>query len=271
MRSALPFSISDIASEDADIRAGQALVEKLFICTTPRCAGHTLCADLRSAGIGVPAEYFGPQLARPIANRFGLKIDEKSGMPMESHAYAERLMSLRSNGGVFSAKLFFRDLRHVRRSFPDMGNVTYLFLRRSDLVSQTISPFALLLSEKPFDSDERIETGLGTIPRTRDSALEIYRWLVRQNLLWRDHLSTKSRVFMLETETFLRDRRAAVAALLRLMGKHLPNVDPSSQQGAYQVDRELKLQLEDEFGHAIRDIDALQAPFNPPPNAVPVC
>ena len=120
-----------------DRTSTQAAEQTLIICSAPRTGSYELCRYLLAAGIGVPHEYFNPNYARRLGERWGLS---KSPLePSELSRYIEVLRRRRAQGGVFATKLQFqqfnRNLRneHGRRLFEG-AIVVHLF--RPDAAAQ---------------------------------------------------------------------------------------------------------------------------------------
>jgi LPS sulfotransferase NodH len=102
----------------------------LIICSAPRTGSYELCRYLLAAGIGVPHEYFNPNYARRLGERWGF-----SKSPLEASElsrYIKALRRRRAKGGVFATKLQFPhfnlNLRneHGRRLFEG-ATVVHLF------------------------------------------------------------------------------------------------------------------------------------------------
>jgi LPS sulfotransferase NodH len=88
---------------------------KLFICTTPRTAGHTFCHALRGRGWGVPTEYFHPDMALPL-QRLWLASPPADWAVARGRAdeYGQLLLTRRSPNRVFGAKIFPADVPYAQ-------------------------------------------------------------------------------------------------------------------------------------------------------------
>ena len=116
-----------------------------------------------NAGIGIPHEYFNPIVMRQMAPRLGLESDirELTWLP---HAWKDRLLfrrrraraaelvflrkylrfllARRCQGGVFAAKVHFRDFRRtLNNSIGDalLENTLFIQLYREDILKQAVS------------------------------------------------------------------------------------------------------------------------------------
>jgi len=123
-----------------DRTSTQAAEQTLIICSAPRTGSYELCRYLLAAGIGVPHEYFNPNYARRLGERWGLS---KSPLePSELSRYIEVLRRRRAQGGVFATKLQFPQFNwslrneHGRRLFEG-AIVVHLF--RPDAAAQFAS------------------------------------------------------------------------------------------------------------------------------------
>jgi len=156
------YTERQISSELLDQPEFPGLPRKVFICSTPRSGSYLLCRAMINAGLGVPHEYFNPIVIRQIAPRFGLReeignlrwwprgrLDRLSLRRSERAAEAEflekylrALMSKRCQGGVFAAKMHYRDYRKVLdnpvgRRLLDGG--LFIHLYRDDMLKQAVS------------------------------------------------------------------------------------------------------------------------------------
>src|SRR5215471_19347539 len=60
----------DLIGPDFDRPAAASARRTLIICSGPRTGSSELCRYLIAAGIGVPHEYFNPEFAYPLAQRW---------------------------------------------------------------------------------------------------------------------------------------------------------------------------------------------------------
>lgn len=112
----------------------------LIICSAPRTASTELCRCLLAAGIGIPHEYFHPNYARQLGERWGFSRSPLE--PSELFRYIKALRHWRAQGGVFATKLQFPQFdlnlrnEHGRRLFEG-ATVVHLF--RPDATAQYAS------------------------------------------------------------------------------------------------------------------------------------
>jgi LPS sulfotransferase NodH len=136
---------------------------KLFICSTPRSGSYLLCRFMINAGLGVPHEYFNPVVIRQIAPRLGFE-EMIAGLTWWPRGRKDRLLLRRRNepaaeldfltqylrvllakrvqGGVFAAKIHFRDFRRtlnnpIGHNLLDGG--LFIHLYRQDMLKQAVS------------------------------------------------------------------------------------------------------------------------------------
>lgn len=130
----------DLIGPEYDRPSPQPADRTLIICSAPRTGSYELCRYLLAAGLGVPHEYFNPNYARRLGERWGFSKNPLE--PSELSRYIEALRCRRAQGGVFATKLQFpyfdRTLRnaHGRRLFEG-ATVVHLF--RPDAVAQYAS------------------------------------------------------------------------------------------------------------------------------------
>jgi LPS sulfotransferase NodH len=151
-----------ISSELLDQPAFSGEPKKIFICSTPRSGSYLLCRFMINAGLGVPHEYFNPIVIRQMAPRLGFEESIK-GLKWWPRGRKDRLMLRRKEraaefeflkkylpvliprrcrGGVFAAKIHFRDFRTVLDNpvghrLLDGGLFIYIY--RENLLMQTVS------------------------------------------------------------------------------------------------------------------------------------
>jgi LPS sulfotransferase NodH len=123
-----------------DQSSPQPAERTLIICSAPRTGSYELCRYLLAAGIGVPHEYFNPNYALRLGERWGFAKNPLE--PSELSRYIQALRRRRAQSGLFAAKLQFphfdRILRneHGRRLFE---GATIVHLFRPDAAAQYAS------------------------------------------------------------------------------------------------------------------------------------
>jgi LPS sulfotransferase NodH len=134
-----PDSIELIGPE-FDRLSAESARRTLVICSAPRTGSWEIARHLIAAGIGVPHEYFNPNYARRLAERWVFTDDplSEAGLPR----YLSVLRRRRVQGDVFAVKLqFWQFDKYLRNSvgaalFEDACTV-HLF--RPDVASQYAS------------------------------------------------------------------------------------------------------------------------------------
>ncbi|HEY2808326.1 MAG TPA: Stf0 family sulfotransferase [Steroidobacteraceae bacterium] len=137
--------------------------KKILICSTPRSGSYFLCRQMINAGLGVPHEYFNPIVMQQMAPRLGLERDiqgltwwprgwrdrlllRRRGAPVAELAflrkYLQFLLARRCQGGIFAAKVHFRDFRRtLSNSIGDalLQNTLFIQIYREDILKQAVS------------------------------------------------------------------------------------------------------------------------------------
>ncbi|HEY1491048.1 MAG TPA: Stf0 family sulfotransferase [Steroidobacteraceae bacterium] len=137
--------------------------KKILICSTPRSGSYFLCRQMINAGLGVPHEYFNPIVMQQMAPRLGLEGDiqgltwwprgwkdrlllRRRGAPAAELAflrkYLQFLLARRCQGGIFAAKVHFRDFRRtLSNSVGDalLKNTLFIQIYREDILKQAVS------------------------------------------------------------------------------------------------------------------------------------
>jgi len=156
----------DLIGPRYDQRSSQPAQRTLIICSAPRTGSYELCRYLLAAGIGVPHEYFNPNYAFRLGERWGFA---KSPLqPSELARYIAMLRMRRGQNGVFATKVQFpqfeRSLRNeIGRQMFEGATVVHLF--RADAVAQYAS-YRSALETGCWDFSDRGTTK----PLTRDPA-----------------------------------------------------------------------------------------------------
>ena len=151
-----------ISSELLDQPAFSGEPKKVFICSTPRSGSYLLCRFMINAGLGVPHEYFNPIVIRQMAPRLGfeqsirglkwyprgrrdrllLRTKERAEEVDFLGKYLPVLIPRRCQGGVFAAKVHFRDFRTVLDNPVGHGlldGALFIYIYRENLLMQAVS------------------------------------------------------------------------------------------------------------------------------------
>jgi LPS sulfotransferase NodH len=187
------YSELQISSELLDQPEYAGKAKKIFICSTPRSGSYLLCRHMINAGLGVPHEYFNPVVMQQMAPRLGLSkdIDGLSWWPrgrmdrillrrrQEPAAelaflqeYLKILFARRCQGGVFAAKIHFRDFRRtldnpLGRDLLKDGLFVYLY--REDMLKQAVSEHVAQLTGR-WGIDDTVTTAPVADPDFFDTA-----------------------------------------------------------------------------------------------------
>jgi LPS sulfotransferase NodH len=272
----MSYGLQSSISAALDVKGIEPTAERtLLIATTPRTGGHFLCSRLAADGLGMPTEYFGPQLALPLLGRWtGEHFETLAEATPQASVYSQKLLSLRSPNTVFSAKLFFGDLRFLRKCFSQerLQQATYLFLVRQDIVAQTISLLALLKTGRAFDSEETIDfiNQIETIDQT--VAERTLNWIIQQNQMWCHYLATLSNVLWTDMETSIQRPDEIAHEIAHHMSIEVTPTPLRAETKRYQRDKDLKQSLDEHFSSHLRQFVRDQNyRFTPPQNARRVC
>jgi LPS sulfotransferase NodH len=130
----------DLIGPEFDRPSAEPARRTLIICSAPRTGSYGLARHLIAAGIGSPHEYFNPNYARRLAERWLFTENplSEAGLPH----YMNVLRRRRAQGGVFAAKLQFWQFDNYLRNpsgaalFED-ACIVHLF--RPDVANQYAS------------------------------------------------------------------------------------------------------------------------------------
>lgn len=227
--------------------------KKLFICSTPRSGSYLLCRYMINAGLGVPHEYFNPIVIQQIAPRlsFGHAARDLNWFPRgrrdrlllrraeRQHekeflaAYIRFLMTRRCQGGVFAAKMHFRDFVRVLDNQPGtdlLQDGLFVYLYREDMLRQAVSEHFAQLTGR-WGIDDTVTTPPVSSPNffdhdAIDRALED---LSEQDRGWRLFMARHGAVPMsISYEKLCEDPFAFVVAVARRLG-----IDPATLRQGY--------------------------------------
>jgi LPS sulfotransferase NodH len=190
-----PYDSNDAIESTDDLK-------RLIICTSPRTAGHALGNHIKVAGWGVPAEYFQPAQAVKLYARWF----QSDGIPSfnqinQNHQeYAKKLLELRSVNGIFSAKIFPYNYFFLKK-FIGSENNQYLHLERQDQFSHLISILTVMLTGRPFDSEEE-ETLICRLKNIDELGIhKVYKTLRSETEFWNNFFSKLDNASYLNIKT----------------------------------------------------------------------
>jgi LPS sulfotransferase NodH len=156
------YSELQISSEILDQPEFREAPRKVIICSTPRSGSYLLCRYMINAGLGVPHEYFNPIVIGQIAPRLGfddsinalrwmprgrkdllsLRRSERAAELDFLGKYLKVLIPRRCQGGVFAAKVHYRDFRRVLDNpagYDLLNGALFVHLYREDVLRQAVS------------------------------------------------------------------------------------------------------------------------------------
>jgi LPS sulfotransferase NodH len=230
-----------IGSEMLDMPVFAGEPKKIFICSTPRTGSYLLCRHMINAGLGVPHEYFNPIVMRQMAPRLGLERDisgltwwprgrkdrlllRRRGEPAAEIAFLEKylafLLARRCQGGVFAAKIHFRDFQRTLNNpvgHALLKDGLFIHLYREDMLKQAVSEHFGQLTGR-WGIDDTVTTAPAASPRFFDPAAvdRALNDLAEQDRGWRVFLARRGVAPMsISYERLCEDPFAFVEAIAR--------------------------------------------------------
>jgi LPS sulfotransferase NodH len=177
--------ILDLIGPEFDSESVEQPKKTLLICAAPRSGSYEMCRLLTAAGVGVPHEYFNPNYARQLADRWDLGPEPLAVRNLGR--YIDTLRCRRSAGEVFGVKLMYPQFNNTLRNrygaaLLDSAIVIHLF--RPDAVAQYESLHAAAATgrwdfsaarttePRPLNREKRVEEALSEIDAlmTHDSS-----------------------------------------------------------------------------------------------------
>jgi LPS sulfotransferase NodH len=194
----LRYTELQISSELLDQPEFTDQPKKIFICSTPRSGSYLLCRQMINAGLGIPHEYFNPIVMRQMAPRLGLESDIRGltwspSLGLESamrwkdrlllrrrrapaaelaflRKYLSFLLTRRCQGGIFAAKVHFRDYRKTLDNpigAELLKDTLFIQLYREDILKQAVSEHIAQLTGQ-WGIDESVTTTPAANPNFLD-------------------------------------------------------------------------------------------------------
>jgi LPS sulfotransferase NodH len=232
--------------------AGQP--RKILICSTPRSGSYLLCRQMINAGLGIPHEYFNPIVMRQMAPRLGLGSDirgltwwprswkdrlllrHRQGPAAELaflRKYLRFLLTKRCQGGIFAAKVHFRDYRRtLDNPVGDelLKDTLFIQLHREDILKQAVSEhFGQLTGQ--WGIDESVTTTPASNPNFLDPAAvdRAVNDLADQDRGWRVFFARRGIIPMcISYERLCEDPFSFLEAIARRIG-----IDPVTLRRGY--------------------------------------
>jgi LPS sulfotransferase NodH len=250
----LRYTELQISSELLDQPELVGRPKKIFICSTPRSGSYLLCRQMINAGLGVPHEYFNPIVMQQMAPRLGLESDirgltwwprtwkdrlllRRRGEPAAELAFLRKyvrfLLTRRCQGGIFAAKVHFRDYRRtLDNPVGDelLKDTLFIQLYREDLLKQAVSEhFGQLTGQ--WGIDDSVTTTPAANPNFHDSGAidRALNDLADQDRNWRVFFGRRGIVPMtISYERLCAEPFSFLEAIARSIG-----VDPENLRRGY--------------------------------------
>jgi LPS sulfotransferase NodH len=248
------YTETQLTSEVLDQPEFRGEPRKVFICSTPRSGSYMLCRYMVNAGLGVPHEYFNPNIMRRIAprlglgasvealkwrsrsirDRFPLRLPDRTGEENFLARYIAALIPRRCQSGLFAAKIHFDQYFTVLdnstgRRLLDGGLFIHLF--REDLLRQAISRNYSYVTGR-WGDDEAVTTA----PMPQGDLLDVrgidreMATLADEDREWRIFFARNGLAPMsISYEQLCRDPPGFVAAVARRV-----SIDPQTLRQGYR-------------------------------------
>lgn len=234
---------------------------KLILCTTPRTSGHFLAKHMYLAGWGVPMEYFWPETAVNLYQRWQNKNCANFGEVMRyASNYGNKLHQYRVNNEIFSVKVFPYNFYHLSQCI-DLEDAQYIFLERKDRLSQLISILATHLTGRPFDSKISYKSIHSVQTLDTEIIKKTYYFLRNNYLTWEKFLNriNADNVIKITAEQFISspyDTINTISTKFQLDIEPTYHADCLTFEKRYTQDSDIKEKIIDEYGEFIRDLIA---------------
>ncbi len=255
------FVSSDFDAETiAEISVGKLIV----ICTVPRTAGNTLCRHMTANNWGVPTEYYLPDIALPLLNRWSAKpAHSMQDIMSRATEYTGHLVNKRTVGGIFSVKLFPHQWQQFIGTLSlraGTKNIHCILLQREDLIEQTISSLATQLTQRPSFST----MALGGLTKVDHVDLDLVRrtfeWLLEKESQWPRLIASYGGVLhRVSSEELIGNPFATLSVLADKLELSL-NLAATQHSialeynGAYQTNQKIKDELRLQFLPFLREL-----------------
>ena len=237
------------------------LLLKYIIAALPRSGSNLLTRSFRYGGVGLPAEYFHPQLIQALADQAG--CDTFNGDTFFNFLLTER----RCSAGIFGAKFHWEQFEQLKPNVREklIRNCRVIFTRRRDLAMQTLSLETALQTGR---WDPRWEINLATIqpdanPRNYKRLKIIANVIVGREVRWLTYFKENSiqpiNVFY---EDYLADINATHQRIYRELDVEgpLPPVEPAPEGKTGSTTEELEIVAR--LREQIADIEARRPSLN---------
>ena len=249
-----------------DIHAHDGPIQRyLLICTAPRTAGHFLCAKFGEMGWGMPVEYFDYFVARDFYNRWTNQNIASDAILSHALEYGKQLQQRTARNGIFSAKIFPNNVPFLVTALPAPAALTSLILvKRRDKKAQTISLATTLLTGMPF-ADTFVLKDMQRIANddmTDEKMAALFNFTCLIEKQWENLAAShpKQQVIRLESEDIISNPQECLNRIAKQFTLPINLSKPhfEAENSAYPVNRQLKLQLQKQFGNLL---DGLQREY----------
>lgn len=260
------LDFNDFISSDFDAKTlAEKTVRKLIvICTVPRTAGHTLCRHMTANNWGIPTEYYLPDIAIPLFNRWSANpVHSMQDVLSRQAEYTGHLVNRRTVDGIFSVKLFPHQWQQFVGGLSQRARTKErhcILLQREDLLEQTISSLATLLTQRPSFSSIELP-GLTKIDQVDlDLVRRTFEWLLEKEAQWPRLISNYGgTLHRVSSEELIDNPSATLSALADKMGLALNRAATSQsialeQNGVYQTNQKIKDELRLKFSPVLRKL-----------------
>lgn len=236
----------------------------IVICTVPRTAGNTLCRHMTMNGWGIPSEYFLPDMAIPLFNRWsGRHVRTMNDILLHKVEYGSHLMAKRSSNGVFSLKLFPHQWEHFIEALSGRASAMdrhCVLLQRTNLVEQTISILATMQTRRPSFSELELSSLTKITEVDHSLVRRTFHWLLEKENQWPSLIAHfGGSLHRVRSEDLIENPAKTLSALADYLGLPLnPSATRQSidleQNGAYQTNRYIKDEIRSRFSSLLEEL-----------------
>jgi LPS sulfotransferase NodH len=166
--------LMDLAGAAYDMALPQPAEKTLIICSAPRSGSYELCRFLLAAGVGIPHEYFHPQFAKILGERWELPDN-----PLEAKyidIYLQLLKHQRAQNGVFAVNMqHWQFTEHLmnKTGAKLFNGAKVIHLYRPDIVTQ-ITSWRVAMNTGIWDFSARQTSDPREYPQTPEENAELF-------------------------------------------------------------------------------------------------
>lgn len=250
------FDVSPLAENSAN--------KLIVICTTPRTAGNTLCRHMTMNGWGIPTEYFLPDIAIPLFNRWsGRQVRVMQDVLQRKEEYGDHLLAKRSANGVFSLKLFPHQWQQFMEALSPRARAMdrhCILLQREDLAEQTLSILATMATGRPSFSDLEVRSLTRMVEIDHDLVRRTFNWLVEKERQWPGLIANFGGLLhKVKSDDLIGNPAGTLSALADDLGLSLDQAATRQsigfeQVGAYQTNLHVKDEIRLRFSRLLSEL-----------------